>query len=94
MTRNQEIEQIKAEIARLTKRLKVLEALPEPMEEREISNFDDLRLLVRMLFRGGIKTVEDLITSTPDEILAIRDIGPKRLKSIVEWMKKHGLNFI
>ena len=94
MTRKEEIEQIKAEITRLTKRLKVLEVLPEPIEEKELSNFDDLRPLARMLFRGGIKTVEDLITSTPDEILAIRDIGETRFNAICQWMQKNGLNFI
>lgn len=94
MTRKEEIEQIKAEIDRLTKRLKVLELLPEPMEEREILSFDDLRPLARMLLRGGIKTVEDLITSTPDEILTIRDIGETRFKAICQWMQKNGLNFI
>lgn len=94
MTRIEEIEQIKAEIARLTKRLKILEALPEPLEERELSSFEDFHPFARILSRGGIKTVEDLISSTPDELRKIRNIGERKLETIRQLMKKHGLNFI
>ena len=94
MTRKEEIKMLEAESARLNKRLTVLKSLPEPIEEKEIASFDDLRPLTRILLRGGIKTVEDLITSTPKAILTIRDIGEKRFETICRCMKKNGLNFI
>lgn len=94
MTRKEEIENIKKEIDRLTKRLKILEALPEPIEEKELSSFEDFQPYARILYRGGIKNVGDLISSKPDDLLKIRDIGKIKLESICQLMQKHGFKFI
>ena len=94
MTRKEEINMLEAEIARLNKRLTVLKSLPEAIEERELSSFNELRPLRRILYRGGIQTIGDLISSDSKKILDIRDIGPIRLNAICHFMKKNGLNFI
>lgn len=94
MTRREEIEQLKAEIARLNKRLKVLESLSEPIEEKELSSFKDFHPYARILSRGGIITIGELISSNPEKLLEIRDIGEKKLETICQLMQKHGLRFI
>lgn len=94
MTRMQEIKQIKKEIERLTKRLKVLETLPEPIEERKLSSFEDFPPVERHLSYSGIETVNDLICSSPEKLLKIRSIGKAKIIMIRQWMEKYGLDFV
>lgn len=94
MTRREEIEQLKAEIARLNERLIVLEALPESMDEKKLSSIEDFHPFARILSYAKINTVGDLISSKPEELLKIRNIGKGKLETICQLMQKHGLKFI
>ena len=96
--KEKEIEEIKREIERLQEKLKKLEALPEFDEDErllDIKDFPFFGLHINLLmYRGKIFTVNDLLHSSPEEILNINGIGKSYLNKITEWMNKHGLMFV
>lgn len=73
----------------------------EPMAEDNTSGLqnkmiEDLELSVRSyncLKRAGIKTVEELVNKTEDELMHVRNLGKKSLKEVKEKIYSLGLSF-
>lgn len=97
--REKEIQNTKREIERLNVKLKKLESLPSKFDENEeLLNIEDFPVkgvrLNRLKQNAGIETVYDLIHSSPEKILSIRDCGIGCLQKIKDWMNEHNIMFI
>ena len=98
-TKEQAIIKTKRDIEILQKKLKMLEALPEFYEERELIDIEDFPLKkssasLYYLNCRKIFTLGDLLHSTPEIILSIPWGGKATLRKINEWMDKYDLMFI
>lgn len=77
------------------------EQAEEPVQEDTTSSLqnkmiEDLELSVRSyncLKRAGIKTVEELVNKTEDELMHVRNLGKKSLKEVKEKIYSLGLSF-
>jgi hypothetical protein len=43
------------------------------------------------LVRGGVSTVEKLLSMPEEQVLSLRNMGPKGVQAIVDCLKQHGL---
>lgn len=95
--REREIQETKRKIEELKERLKKLEELPEFCEDEKLSEIEDFPINGVhgiYLYQRGIRTISDLVYSSPETILSIPSCGKATLRKINEWMQKHKLYFI
>lgn len=93
---------MKKEIKQLEERITKIESLPEFYENAILFDFEDfpgnrngiVYAPYVYLGAGGIRTVYDLVNSSPQKILKIHGVGKVCLKDVMEWMDKHGLTFV
>ena len=96
--KEQQIKETEWQIKTLQEKLKRLQALPEFCEDEDLSDIDDFPIDKNSSFNiylrnKGIRTVKDLIHSTPEVIFSIPTCGKSTLRKITEWMDKHNLEF-
>lgn len=71
-------------------------AAPSGLKLRLSRNIDDLGLSVRSLNslkNSSIRTLQDLVSLSGEELLKVKNVGEKALTEIAEMMEKEGLNF-
>ena len=93
-------------ISALKKKLEEYRNIPDSYYDTTLESCEDFPLSemkcyliseqIGTLFCNGYKyaTINDLIHSSPEELLKISGFGKSRLKLIKKWMEKHGLDFI
>lgn len=89
-----EIDQIKRDIEMIEERLKKLKSELETIENKSLIEFQDFPLRCGTVYVQGIDTVYALVHSSPDELLKIPGIGKVKLNRVIQWMEKHGLDFV
>lgn len=97
MITKQEIKRIERKIEYLQSRLKRLKEEKAKEKEEYLDKIDDFPIKgtrYTNMYLAGIKTVNDLINSSEDEILAIPSLGKVSLEKIINWMEKYDFNFV
>ncbi len=101
--KEREVNQLQEEISLLKEKLEEYNNIPDSYYDTTLVSCDDFPLDVRWCYSIGHMlrisryedvTINDLIHSSPKQLLTINGIGKGKLKLIEEWMEKHGLQFI
>ena len=105
--KEKEIVEIQQEISILKKELEEYRNIPDSYYDTTLESCEDFPLSAMKCYHiskqigisfcnGYYKeaTINDLIHSSPKELLKTDGIGKASLKLIEEWMEKHGLHFI
>lgn len=102
------VNEIQEEISALERKLDKYNTVPDAYYATPLSQFEDFPFdwiwchydLAKVIGSIGDDgelndpTINDLIHSSPEELLKVRYCGKVRLKKIEDWMAKHNLRFI
>ena len=99
--KKQELAELQEKISTLKKKLEEYRNISDSYCNTILISSEDFPLARHWLYDiskqitfDKYATINDLIHSSPKELLKIRGLGKARLKLIEEWMEKHELHFI